>query len=240
MLRQIAAGEEISLAYSPSWFVASCRHRFRARKNPGPAVHPQIFAGAPAWVRSGDPHFTISGLLRIGHSAANNRFLAAMPVGTLASTAKMCRKSGTGRGWSRRIGGGVTSCQTTCRRGHWVLITSGRPWRGGSMRRPWATARSPGRGRQLHVCWTSGSWERAWSRRRLPRLPGWACPRRAPGSVPRLIPARSRIPRPSGQCTAGRPRLAAGRRVFPSRDEVHALPAVWAAADDRQQAGATR
>jgi len=42
MLRQIAAGEETSLEYSPSWLVASCRHRFRARKNPGPAVHSQI------------------------------------------------------------------------------------------------------------------------------------------------------------------------------------------------------
>ena len=138
MPEQIAAGEEFSRGCSPSWFVASCRHR---------SVHEikirallcvrKFLAGAPAWVRSGDPHFSISGLLRIGHSAANNNSAPPMPVGTLARTANVRRNPEPGVGLSRRIGGGVASCQTTCRRKHWVLFTSSHLARG-SMRRRWA------------------------------------------------------------------------------------------------------
>jgi len=186
-------------------------------KKSGPCCAPADFAGAPAWARSGDPHFTISGLLRIGHSAANNRFLAAMPVGTLASTARMRRKSGTGAGGPRELAVGCIMPNDLPARALGPDRVGSTVVRGARCE---DHGRQPGRAGAAPPACLLGERHvgaRPWSRRRMPRLPGRACPRRALGSVPRLRSARSRMPIPSGQCTAGSSTVGRGTAcVFPA------------------------
>ena len=103
-----------------------------------------------------------------------------MAVGTLARTARMCRKSGTRRGViPDELAAGSIKPNNACRCGRWVLITPGE-------RRARARAKANGRhsGRlgeaRPHVCRASGTWERGpRSRRRLPGSPGRVSPRQA-------------------------------------------------------------
>lgn len=139
--------------------LASCRHRFRVRKNPGPAEHPQIFRGCGC---QGPERLTLcyhSPASAYRHSTSITGF---SPAAAGSGAAMMCRKSGPGRGViARELAAGSIKPNVPAGAGRWVLTGpdhAGVTAVPGLGRRPRPAFRSAERGAHLHVCRASGTW----------------------------------------------------------------------------------